>query len=235
MDLFRKKNKITLEIYAPVHQLVELFPPVLMKDAYPDWYRLMPKGKTELNVSHCTGLKDLYNQGIMLPLWSDYEIDFTPDGVENIRWPSDNNNTSSGGSHRLDHQAPGAFPGYVNVKFNSPWWFWCSEPIQWLWTQPVWNQSNPQQFTVVPGVVEYQHQNLTNINTLWQLGDSDRTEKLRAGEPMVHIIPLTDQPMEIKIEVMNSDVFAKKFARWNYAFSRQYERVRSHFRQNKVK
>jgi hypothetical protein len=226
---FLKQKKIKLEVYAPVQQLVDLFPPVVMKDAYPDWYARMPKGKDSENVSHCMGLKDLYNQGLMLPLWTDYEIDFSPRGVTDIRWASDNNDTSTGAIHELHRQAPGAFPGYTNVKFNSPWWFWCSEPVQWLWSQPAWNQPDPQKFTVVPGVVEYKHQNNTHINTLWQLGRANRTEKLRAGDPMVHIIPLTDQPWELEIGVMSPEIFTKKFARWNYSFNLQYQRLRSHF------
>jgi len=226
---FNKNKTIKLEAYGPAQQLVDLFPPTLIKNTLPDWYASMPKGKDINNVNHCLGLRELCSQGVMLPLWADYEIDLSPSGISGIRWPSDNNGTSRAETHPIDEQVPGAWPGYVNVKFTSPWLFYCSEPIQWIWTQPAWHQPDPQNFTIVPGSTEFKYQNQTNINTIWKLG-TERTEKLKAGAPMVHLIPVTEKTVELEIGFMTSAIYAAKFARWNYAFTKPYQRLRQDFK-----
>lgn len=226
---FNKKKTIKLEVFGPSQQLIDLFPPTLIKNTLPDWYKTMPKSKGSNNVSHCLGLRELYSQGVMLPLWSDYEIDLTDSGISGIRWPSDNQGTSGAESHNLDEQAPNAWPGYVNIKFKSPWLFYCSEPIQWIWTQPTWQQKNPQAFTNIPGSTEFKYQNQTNINTIWQLGSTSRTEKLKAGDPMVHLIPITERQVELEVGIMTDAIYAAKFARWNYAFTKPYQRLRQDF------
>lgn len=222
-----KKKKLKLEIYGPNQQLIDLFAPVRMKDSVPSWYKSMPKGQQ--NVSHCLGMRELYSAGLMFPLWSDYEIMLGTHGVDGVQWPADNNHTMGAETHDINTQAPGAWPGYVNIKFSSPWWFWCSEPIQWVWTQPAWNQTDPQKFTIVPGSTEFKYQNQTNINTIWKLG-TPRTERLKAGYPMVHLIPLTDRDWDFEVGVMTDKVFAKKFQRWNYAFTKPYQRLRQDYK-----
>ena len=227
---FIKKKKLKLEIYGPSRQLVDLFAPVRMKDSVPEWYKSMPKGQDYNNVSHCLGMRELYSTGIMFPLWSDYEITLGPNGVEGVHWPSNNENTMGAESHPLTEQAPGAWTGYANIKFTSPWWFWCSEPIQWVWTQPAWNQQDPQKFTIVPGSTEFKHQNQTNINTIWKLGKNKRIEKLKAGDPMVHLIPITEQDWDFEVGVMTNEIFSEKFKRWNYAFNKPYQRLRQDYK-----
>lgn len=212
---FKKKNEpIKLEIYAPMGHLIDLFPPKPMKEHLPDWWTAInTKSIDNKTVKHCPGFKDLYAQGIALPLWCDYEFVLDTKEVIEMRWP-----TTSGHpaplSHSLIAQAPGAWPGYINIKFNSPWKFHCNESVQFVWVQPVWGQENPQEFILVPGITDFRINKHTNINTLWKLGNKKIT--LKAGTIMAQLIPLTDRPLEISYHVMDNDSFNKKFAIWDF-------------------
>jgi len=219
MFLNKKKEPIKLEMYAPVGQLIDLFPPKPMRENIPDWWTAInikniadidPKIKT---VKHCPGFKDLYAQGIALPLWSDHEIVLDTKQVVELRWPTTSGHIAPT-SHNLIDQVPGAWPGYINIKFSSPWRFHCDEPIQFVWVQPVWGQENPQEFTLVPGIIDFRINKHTNINTLWKLGHRKIT--IKAGTIMAQLIPLTDRPLQISYHVMDTDTFNKKFAVWDF-------------------
>jgi len=212
---FNKIKPIKLEMYSPMGQLIDLFPPKPMRESIPEWWTAIDTkavdGKT---VKHCPGFKDLYAQGIGLPLWSDYEIIFDNKEIVDMRWPTHNGTYQPGiGRHDLTIQAPKAWPEYINIKFQNPWKFHCDEPISFVWVQPVWGQKNPQEFILVPGITDFNVNKQVNINTLWKLGY--KKVMLKAGTIMAHLIPITDRPLEISYHVMDSNVFNKKFAVWH--------------------
>jgi hypothetical protein len=124
--MFFKKKKIVLEAYAPVGDLIDLFPIVESSKSIPTWYNKLPTSRDDNpNVRNCFGLKDLYKKGIIIPLWADYEISVDP--VRGISATSGMQNQATFPplvSNDTDAQTGGAWPNYVNLKFNSPWLFW---------------------------------------------------------------------------------------------------------------
>jgi hypothetical protein len=156
----------------------------------------------------------LYNKGIGIPLWSDYEILLDPKELVEIRWPVDSCQPIID-KHDLTTQVPGAWPGYINIKFNNPWKFHCDESIEFVWVQPIWSQENPQEFTLVPGITDFNINKQVNINTLWKLGH--KKILLKAGTIMAHLIPITDRPLEISYHVMDGTTHNQKFAIWNFS------------------
>ena len=230
-----KKKRLTLHAYAPVGQLVDLFPPVKLSDSHPDWYKVLPADVGEhglgLTVKHCSGLKDLYSAGMLMPLWADHEIATSP---TNPPWIKTNYNPPNGPahvSHNLDVQATNAWPGYSNIKFSSPWMFWCDEPVQWLISQPTWHQKDPSQIQTVTGIFEFRHQHQTNISVLIKNNAAiGKPITLRAGTPMAYITPLIERDWDLKVDVWDPTTFAKRFARWDFTLSNgslHYQRVRN--------
>ena len=233
---FKKQKPIKIEFYTHVGQLMELFPPTLATDALPSWFEKLPS-KAGKNVKHCVGIKDLFSKGIMIPLWSDYTVDLDSRKAPIISCPVAKQYPlyPPAEAHNLSEQAPGAWPGYQNVKFTSPWLVYTSEPIKWTCIQPVWNQHDPQQYTIVPGVIEFKYQNQLSVNTLWKNSLTPRTEKLKAGDSILQLVPVTDKPFEIEVKFLNQEIFSQKFTRWEYSFDLQYHKIKSLFekRENK--
>jgi hypothetical protein len=224
---FKKKKKIILEAYTNVGELIDLFPPVKSKDTLPSWYKAIPKAKTDqrvFNVTHCTGFRDLYSDGLMLPNWADYHIDFDERGNFNVDCPM----KSPEGNftwHDSDAQAPGAWPGYVDIKLLSPWLFYCEEPIKWLCVDPTWYKQDPLQYVSPSGIVEFRTMHNTNVNLLFRREKG--SYKITAGQMLLHIIPLTDQPWELKVNMLTPEIWASKFARWEHTFGQNYQKTRS--------
>jgi len=232
---FKKKKKvIKLEMYAPVGQLIDMLPPVLMKDDIPAWYDNIPADAPGKTVKHCPGFKDLYSKGISIPLWADYNVETGVNKITNITWPKKSGLLNAGG-HNLQQQAPSAWPDYVNIKFESPWRVWCDEPIPFIFLQPVWNQKDPQQFTTVPGVTEFRYQHQINIITLWKTNGIPRQDMLKAGTTIAQLIPLTDdRPIEISLHTLTQDVYNEKFVAWDYSLGKaSYMKLKNIINKNK--
>jgi hypothetical protein len=235
--MFIKKNKLTITLYSPVGQLIDLFPPVKTKDLIPNWYNALPvKSENATTVKHCPGFKDLVSKGFILPLWADHEIIIGPVGDPIIH----STNTTSGrppsASHSLAEQAPGAWPNYLNIKFHCPWLAWCDEPIGWAWSQPVWHQTDPQELINVTAVSEFRHQHDLHINTIFKRPIVSKTISIKAGTPMAQLIPLTERDWDIKLEMLTPEIFSSKFAKWSfmpYSSGITYQKIRTMFDRKK--
>lgn len=227
---FIKKKKIVLEAYAPSGSLIDLFPITKSSDALPQWYDKLPaKVNGDKTVKHCPGLKDLYNTGIMIPSWADFEMAIAPDDSGYIKSGMNKKYGTPAEGHDLSVQAPSAWPGYVNVKLINPWLFWCSEPIDWLWVQPAWSQTDPQEITLIPAVTEFRYQYQANINTITKKPTQTKIITITGGTPLAHLVPLTERDWELKLDVMTPEIYAKKFDRWDFSLSQNtgYNKIRS--------
>lgn len=231
MFVKRKEKKIVVEVYAPSKALIDLFPIERTRNVIPDWYKELPaKPVAGINVKQCPAAKDLFSKGLIIPLWADYEVTVNPDGRGDIKSAMMKLDFPAGAAHDLEYQASGAWPDYVNIKFNSPWLIWCSEPIEWAWLPTVWWNQDPQEFLTVTGIAEYKYQHQTNINTLIKKPvNTTKTISLKAGTPMAQLVPLTEHDWEFTLEVLTAEIFAKKFAKWEFSLNPRvtYQRVRS--------
>lgn len=226
MIFFNKKKKIVLEAYAPMGKLAELFPPVRTEDAIPKWFQKLPAKTDEgLTTKHCPGIKDLFSKGIIIPAWADYNITLGPDGITDMSCGMPALGNAPLSSHPIDFQAHGAWPNHINLKFNSPWVFWCSEPIDWLWVQPVLWQKTPQELSLVPGITEFKYQSMANVLTLTELPAESKTISIKAGTPLAQLVPLTEREWELKVDVITPEIYTKKIAQWDFSLMKhaQYQ------------
>lgn len=218
--MFFKKKKIILEAYAPIGDLVDLFPPVRADEITPKWYQSLPaKPMPGLTVKHCPGIRDMLSKGFIIPLWADYNVTIASHGLCDITSGMENTNVPPLTSHPIDFQAANAWPNHINLKFNNPWVFWCSEPIEWVWVQPTMWQQHPQELILVPGITEFRYQSTANINTITALPDEPVTLSFKAGTPMAQLVPLIKDDWELKVDVLTPDIYARKFANWKFSLT----------------
>lgn len=230
MLIKRKEKKIVVEAFAPNGALIDLFPIERTENVIPKWYQDLPgKPLDGLNVKHCPGAKDLFSKGLIIPLWADYEITLNANGHGDIKSAMTGVSFPPADTHSLQFQAAGAWPDYVNIKFNSPWYIWCNEPVEWAWLPPIWWQQDPQEVILATGISEYRYQHQTNINTLVKRPTTTKVISLKAGTPMAQLVPLTERNWEFKLEVMTHEEFAKKFTRWEFSLNPRltYQKIRS--------
>lgn len=220
--LSKKKKPLILEAYAPVGQLAELFPVVRSKEALPNWYHDISAHAGQKTVRQCPGIGTLFHKSVTIPAWADHDVTIHPNGHTVVSSPYSQKPTSS---HKLSTDAPGAWPGYTNIKFLNPWMFWCSRPVEWLFLPPVWNQADPQEFTVVPGITEFKVVHEANVNTLFKLKDTAYNVSIKAGDALMQMTPITEEPFELEIKIMTPQIWAEKFQQWPFSSNYIYHKA----------
>ena len=177
--------------------MFELFPIKYAKDVIPSWFKKIPTSKqlddivsypnVKTSLKHCTGITDLYKQGFIIPLWTDFLIDTTVEGEVFF-------DIKAGSKKPLVHWDPDnkwkANSEYFTMhKLDSPWHIKTKQSCNMLFTNTFWNTRFPQ-LQAVNGVVDFKYTYSTNVNFIL------RKEPFRvlfeAGTPFIHVIPLTE-------------------------------------------
>ena len=219
-----KKKPIVIEAYAPVGDLLDYFPIVKSVEALPDWFYNIPKDNDN-TVRNCYGLRDLFSHGFVVPAWADFEIFVNPDGSADVNSPlvTENRNFSQ---HNVSLEAPNAWAGFTNVKLLNPWFFYCDEPIKWMVIDPTWSRRDPTAWATPSGLLEFRINNQLHVNTLFKIQPNRYMTKVKAGDTLLHVIPITDRPFEVKMDVLTEEIYQKKFAGWSHSFRFGYQRMR---------
>ena len=231
--MFKRKEKLKLIGNCPSDGLAELFP--MQKASLPEWFKHLPKNdltnQSHNNVRVCSGLTDLYSRAVTIPMWQDMSITIDPIGGVHIDAPQPNWSAST---HPIDSQAPGAWPGYVNVKLTSPWVVECAKPVQWTMIQPVWDQKTPEDYIVIPGNLEFKYQNQSNVNLLFPIPNNTKTYNFRAGESIAMLVPNFEEDFDVVCQFMDNDRWSRIMAgRWIFTRGPAYARLRSLLRNKK--
>lgn len=196
---------------------------------YPDWWKALPKQTDGVNsfpkstMKTCEGFLRLYQQGFVLPLWSDVFINI--DESRNYSWQFADN--ISRAEVHMPREAGDFFvDNFIgNLKLMSPWALRTKASIPCYLSGAVWNIGTQKGFVIPPGVVDYSKNASTNINMLLDLGQP-RSILLEFGTPMMQIIPITERPITIKHHIVNDDEFSKVlFPLGSVAFINSYRKA----------
>lgn len=224
MFCIKKKSKpIKLEMYTWFGSLIDLFPPRLASSSRPDWLKAIPP-TNDASVKHCHGVKDLYNEGVVVPSWADFDITIRPQGQPLV---------VSSVDQLPEHSTPHPIDdtiwahNYVNTKLHTPWFFYCEEMIKWAVIQPVWEQQDPLEWLTVPGIIELKYQNQVNANMIFKRKEMPYGVKIRAGDPLTHLIPLSERPLEIEVKIMTQEDWSRKFNKWHFTSRFWYHKTRA--------
>jgi hypothetical protein len=203
MFFFRKK-KIVINCFTKIDIPNFKYEPDYSRKFFPQWWKNLPKdnmlnGVREPTMKTCIGLIDYYNNpGIIIPCWEEISVS-----------TSNNNSTVQlaslgevGDVVYVNHEHRGGFMDhtqYENFKIISPWYFECEEDIKFLHVQPSWGFQNPDNFLIPPGIMRYKYQHSTNINFFLRRRIEQRNFIIGLGTPLIHIFPLSDRDIELKI------------------------------------
>ena len=195
------------------------FMPAWFKEIPPSFPAPVSNGVTVDNptMKSCPGLTDLYTKGIILPLWSDIVIQTVED---RCRFAYADNIS------RLDEHVPSQMGklrnGHVHAKLVSNWALHTDSEVDFLWVQPSYNLNKYfRQFHVLPGIVNYKYQHGTNVNIMME--PNTRIE-IPAGTPLAHIIPFTDEPIEIEHHLVTQDEYSASqpnYPSWTHSYYKE--------------
>jgi hypothetical protein len=220
------QKKIVLDCFTDSEITIKAAPVDFAIKHMPDWWKeLSPSYMTNVNpagtMKSCMGLVDFYKYSVAIPMWSDLAI-----SIQNkqYQWAFSDGLTNAQ-IHRLNVEATGFMPeGYGHLKMISPWIFSCKEDIKWIWSTPTYSLHENPDIYILPGVLNYRHQNSTNINMLFDIR-KDKKMLIKLGCPLVLITPMSDRKVEIVRHLITRAEYDNK-VRNNLSFTRKYDRIK---------
>lgn len=170
----------------------------------------VPESKMMIETStikKCTGFTNLFSTGFILPAWSDFDLEVVEDG--RFLWKAPSPILQA---HTHDRSQMGGwelYKDYTHIKLISPWSFVEKTGVKFAWNRCDWhNSERAADVHVISGVVDYKYQHSTNVNMFVK---KPSITKFFAGDPLVHIIALTEKEVVIHNHVMTDKEHERKF------------------------
>ena len=221
---FFKQKKLVLDCFT-YDAIIEKTAPILPSiKFYPEWLRKIPAERIEerMNpgsgqihkipsgtIKGCPGVIDYFKTGFMAPLWTDVSVKISHEGRYSF--------ISADNPFSLESHWPGqwdGFHGYQHLKIVLPWHIEESTGVKFLIQKPYWTTNdNPMWINKIApagGVVDFKNQHSLHLHTFVEIPTTVQEFVLPLGMPLVHIIPLTDTPIELKTHVIDEAEWIKK-------------------------
>ena len=235
MFFFCKPKTIVLDAFTCDRGAI-LVPPAPANKFRPRWWRELDPlvdQKSSNGVDYkqgtlrkCQGFKDYYSSSnIVLPFWTsvifesganDYRyVDSREEGIQNIVFQEE--------MFRGNY-----LNNYTHFKMISPWLFKENSGIDFLFSQAFYNFTDPAEFLIPPGTVNYKHQHSTHIHFFSKKRGDDGMNRieLSTGQPLIHITPMTEKRVIVKPHLVSEDEY-KNLKTPSLFFNNIYKRMRN--------
>ena len=214
-----KRKKIVVDCFTQHPTIYELYKPQAAIKFIPNGWKKLPKtvkikpyeqqdpeSKIEFDsatMKKCIGFINLFSNGFIIPNWCDVKIEIKSDGSFMYHAGGD----FIANQHPSFQKWTDLYEDYGHVKFGSPWLLYEKSGVQFTWNQCDWHKTDLiDKFKIVSGVIDYKYQHQTNINMFIK---RNTVLEFDAGEPMVHLIPISDREVKIKTHLLDPAEFIK--------------------------
>ena len=218
----RKKKPIILRAYHSNKHAVEFWPPAPASKYIPRWWRnleRLPKNywaiehkngwkashPTRPTMAQCPGFVSLYQEGFILPFHFDFVVTVEDDGFsysasvgDACEIESKEKFTASVSFHDAEQTAGWIEDTHQNVKVTTGWYFACEEPIRFLLMEPQYLDGWSHEYFQPAGVIDFKYNRIASVHLF--VRREDQQIFFKQGTPSWHIIPLTERPVELRVE-----------------------------------
>lgn len=226
--IFFKKKKIVVDVFTDNASVYNHHPIEKTSKFIPEWWKCLPStvGQPyhdmiidEPTLKKCVGFTSLYKEGFIVPSWTDIQLKTTNDtytfkvALSFIEPALQHHEAWQYGNH---------FSDYIHLKIISPWFLKSKDYINFVCLEPTWNlKPYWKDFKILPGIVDFKYQSSININMFF----SKNREKIfiDAGTPLYHMVPITENDIELKPHLvdtneMNKIFIEKRYGSFNYSW-----------------
>jgi hypothetical protein len=225
MFFWHKRSTIILDCFTYIESVALNHPIARAGKFYPEDLRDVPKTiskkiiasprsklLTEFpTIKECNGLTDLYRNGFILPAWDSFDIEMLG---ENDFLVNNRSKLVTGEHHSRTQYNDKIFRNSCNIKLVSPWFIREKTGVKFVWMHPMWNRSdNVENISIVPAVVDFQKKQSTNINGFMR---KNSIVSYNAGDPLVHMIPISDKKIKINIHSMSPNDWEREKTQLNF-------------------
>jgi hypothetical protein len=208
MMFWKKKKKVVIDAFTD-NDIVATHPIEESSKNLPNWYKKL-KPTLEVNgeghtlkiptFKRCDGVSDLIRNSFTISMWADLSLAVDSDGRYNWKYPS--NQYNFGVDQHPEFLMDSAFSPMVHTKVMSPWLLRETKGINFYQTQAFYSFNEfGGDILIPPGVVNYKYQQATHIN---MFVSRNKTYMLKAGQPMMYLVPMTEDKVEVKTHVIST-------------------------------
>jgi hypothetical protein len=220
MNFFFKTEKIVLDCFTDNLHVYETARINHGTKFFPEWWKNLPANHDtwsmpeSQNMKACAGFRDLFLKSLILPVWSETEIEVKPDC--SFSWRSANQMRVSG---HESFQYEGLFSGQnlAQIKILSPWMLKSKQNLQIMILEPFWNNQRLNNFRVIPGIINTKYIPQCNVNGFVQpLSNESKLIHFEPLTPLAYLVPLTEKNIELKFHLMEENRLNQKFRYFHY-------------------
>jgi len=194
MFFWFKRKKIILDCFTSEALAFDRHKPQKAVHSLPDWYRQLKPGVP--NMKYCHGFKQFFKNAISLNMWT--TLDFTVN-TEEKKWDW----RASLPSTIISEHSPEQYgyflseKDYDHIKLDSPWALKTNKYVNFAWVDSFWCR-NTFDYMFPNTILDFYYQHTTAINMFFRLHGPSYTFKIEAGDPLIFLIPLTEEKIEIR-------------------------------------
>lgn len=214
----RKKNELFLDCYTYLPYVYETAKINHAVKYIPDWWKNTPKyeeSENQATIKNCVALKDYFKTGIVIPSW--FSLSLTIHSQDFEREESFSFDSSTNHFEEISHPKCQysllAGKNKINFKIKSPWLIYCKEPINFVWSHPLYNmvKMTDKNFDIMPAVVNYKYQNATNINAIITKEENDlQMIKIEPLNPLVMMHPMTERKVNLRHHLVSEEEWKQR-------------------------
>lgn len=222
MFWFCKPKKLEINFYTTNETIFNCARPKHASQYIPSWFKELPKQVFKENtliptrtLRTCEGFRKLHASGFMFPLWSDLNLEI---GESHYRYQFADLNSAIHSHSAIQHITSPFVNNYINIKLINPWHIQTNIQTDLLFTAPVWNEFGYDDILVMPGSFSPHTIPIgANINLFVKRQKTPKIYQLLFGQPLVHVIPLTNKQIKLKYHLITKEELNKmqsKSAAW---------------------
>jgi len=217
-----KRKEIVVDCFTYHHSIFEYYKPLNASNFIPDGWKKLPK-KFEVKTfpdnpnsnlvdevataKTCVGFINLYRTGFIIQNHCEIVIEADVNGNLNVA-PSDRN-ISYINQHHPNQVWDGFFKDYSHIKLNIPWFMVEKSGVKFMYSKCTWNDTNvADNFHVVSGVLDFKIQHNIAVNFFMK---KNSILRLYAGQPMAHVIPLSENKIKLKHHLISKEEYTNRF------------------------
>lgn len=222
MLFFFKKPKIVVDCFTCRDVVHKLHPIDYTNKFVPEYWKKLPNTiklkadpdpevKSVLEaptLKRCVGFINYFSTGFVIPSWTDFTLEDTGSRL----FSTDPMNDLKLEHHIRPTYGDILYAEYVHAKLVPPWLLVEKTGIKFTWNQFDWSDTISADFRILSGIVDYKINHSTNINLFFK---KKSILNVKAGEPLVHLVPISEKEVELKQHLITEREYAEK---WN-AFS----------------
>lgn len=251
-SFFHRTTTINLDAFTSDSYLYETTPVVPSHKTYPEWWLNIPNGHVrnfdyskvhsgmsqdeitsmvlrDNNIKNCYGFLEFYKKGAVVESWSDLAIKVGPAGYKYI-----NSNGNAPVEHPSSQYGKG-FKNFHHIKLDNPWLFKEKTGTKFLLVGATWALDN-YSFVIPPGILDFTLTSIAHVNMFLP----KRSEEfiLSIGQPLIHLIPLSEKKLKIKNHLVTEQEHFKirdQVATSHFGWRKKFELMRRNKKREDLK